>query len=85
MVQYRFEYTMKGPSEETEGMYLAEIPVLPGCRAWGEIESEAYENLVSVATEFMRSYYSHGDKLPAGVEPHNAESTDNAMRVVVAV
>ena len=85
MVQYRFEYIMKGPSEETEGMYLAEIPVLPGCRAWGETESEAYENLVSVAAEFMRSYYSHGDKLPAGVEPHNAESTDNAMRVVVAV
>ena len=85
MVEYQFEYIMKGPSEETDGMYLAEIPVLPGCRAWGETESEAYENLVSVATEFIHSYYSHGDRLPAGVGPDNTESTDNAMRLVVAV
>ena len=31
--QYRLPYTLRAPSEETEGMYLAEVPVLPGCRA----------------------------------------------------
>ena len=36
MKQYRLRWTMRQPSEETEGMFMAEAPDLPGCRAWGE-------------------------------------------------
>ena len=41
MKNYRFVCTIRGPSEETEEKYLAEIPALPGCRAWGDTRAEA--------------------------------------------
>ena len=36
-------------------MYLAEVPVLPGCRAWGATAEEALHNLEGVATDFIAS------------------------------
>ena len=67
MRQYRLEYTIKSPSEETEDMYLAEVPALPGCRAWGSTVDEALSNLRSVASAFIESYRDHDDELPAAV------------------
>lgn len=64
MAQYRLPYTIEGPSEGTEHMYLAEIPILPGCRAWGDTPDEALSNLRSVASQFIASYQEHGDELP---------------------
>ena len=68
MKQYRLRWTMHQPSEETEGMFMAEATDLPGCRAWGETWADAYEHLRSVAAEFIASYQHHGDELPAGVK-----------------
>ena len=65
--QYRLPYTLRGPSPETEDMYLAEVPVLPGCRAWGATPEEALRILDSVATEFIASSPQHGDELPEGI------------------
>ncbi len=65
--QYRLAYTMRGPSEETEDMYLAEVPALPGCRAWGETPEFALEYLESVAEAFIASYLEDGDPLPPEV------------------
>ena len=33
MKQYKLPVVMYEPSEETENKYMAEIPILPGCRA----------------------------------------------------
>ena len=65
--KYRLPYTLREPSPETEDMYLAEVPVLPGCRAWGATPEEALRILDSVATEFIASYKSRGDDLPGGI------------------
>ena len=69
--QYRLPYTLRGPSPETEDMYLAEVPVLPGCRALttrtGPPPEEALRILDSVATEFIASSPQHGDELPEGI------------------
>ena len=46
-------------------MYMAEVPVLPGCQAWADTPDEALSILSSVATEFIASYKEHGDELPA--------------------
>ena len=61
---YTLPYTLKAPSEETEHMFLAEVPVLPGCRAWGETAEEALRSLDGVAADFIASYREHGDELP---------------------
>jgi predicted RNase H-like HicB family nuclease len=68
MKQYRLPVTLHQPSQETEFKYMAEVSVLPGCRAWGETPSEALDNLQSVAGEFILSYRKHGHVLPEAVE-----------------
>ncbi|MXX75817.1 MAG: type II toxin-antitoxin system HicB family antitoxin [Holophagales bacterium] len=67
MKLYRLEFVLKEPSEETEGMYLAEVPALPGCRAWGKTAALALENLQSVTAAFIESHRAHGDPLPPEV------------------
>ena len=68
MKQYRLPVIMYEPSDETENKYMAEIPVLPGCRAWGSTPAETLEYLQSVATEFILSYKAHAHVLPKVVE-----------------
>ena len=36
MELYRLAFVMHEPCYDTEDKYLAEIPALPGCRAWGD-------------------------------------------------
>ena len=67
MKRYRLGYVLHTPSEDTDGMYMAEIPVLPGCRAWANSPQEVRSILESVAEEFIASYAEHGDPLPAVV------------------
>lgn len=59
---------MYQPGAETENKFMAEVPILPGCRAWGDSLAEALDNLRSVAGEFLLSYKEHGDPLPREVE-----------------
>lgn len=61
---YKLSFVMHGPGEETEDKFMAEIPALPGCRAWGDTAVQALEHLQSVATAFIESYKEMGDKLP---------------------
>lgn len=68
MKQYRLPVIMYQPSEDTEYKYMAEVPVLPGCRAWGDTPAKALEYLQSVATEFIESYRIHKHVLPKAVE-----------------
>mgnify|MGYP001096397239 CR=1 FL=1 len=68
MKQYRLPVVMYQPSEDTEYKYMAEIPVLPGCRAWGDTPAEALEYLQSVATQFIESYRTHKHVLPKAIE-----------------
>ena len=64
MELYRLRAVLREPSEDTEDKYLAEIPDLPGCRAWGDTPAQALESLQSVATAFIESYRDRHDPLP---------------------
>jgi len=68
MKQYKLPVIMYQPSDETENKYMAEIPLLNGCRAWGDTPAEALEILRSVAAEYIRSYKEHKQRLPRAVE-----------------
>ena len=67
--QYRLPYILREPCEETEDLYLAEVPLLPGCRAWGTTPEEATFNLEGVAADFIASYRDHDDDLPVASPP----------------
>ncbi len=68
MKLYRLAFRLREPGEVEEGRYMAEIPALPGCRAWGDTAAQALENLQSVATAFIESYRDRGDALPSDVQ-----------------
>ena len=65
--QFRLSYVMYAPCEDTEDMYMAEVPALPGCRAWGETPELALDYLESVAEGFIESYRERGKPLPPEV------------------
>jgi predicted RNase H-like HicB family nuclease len=87
MKLYRLPLVIQEPSEDTEDQYLAEVPTLPGCRAWGDTAAEALENLQSVAAGFIESYRSRGDPLPPEVEAASFDPTGSQVfgEVLVAV
>ena len=68
MNRYKLSFVIHEPSEDTEDKYMAEIPALPGCRAWGDTPAEALNILEGVAEAFIQSCLEHGHPLPAGVE-----------------
>ena len=67
MKSFDFVCTVRRPSKETEDKYLAEIPALPGYRAWGDTRAEALDYIRSVAVAFLESYEENGDDLPPDV------------------
>ena len=87
MKLYRLPLVLHEPGRNNEDKYMAEIPALPGCRAWGATAAETLENLQSVATAFIESYHSKGDPLPAEIEAAASETTDTQIlgEVLVAV
>ncbi len=87
MKLYRLSLVMREPSEETKNKYMAEVPTLPGCRAWGDTAADVLGNLQSLATAFIESYTSRGDPIPPEVEAASieAEGLDTLSEVLVAV
>jgi len=84
MKHYKLRYVMHDPSEETEDKYMAEIPALPGCRAWGDTPEDTIDILESVAAAFIESYLEYGDELPPEVVSALVDSTmTNELLVAV--
>ena len=68
MKLYKLPIVLYEPSEDTNDMYMAEAPLLPGCRAWGETPSQALEYIQGVAEIFIESYIERGLPIPPAVE-----------------
>ena len=87
MKLYRLPLLLYEPAGSGEDKFMAEVPSLPGCRAWGDSAAEALENLQSVTTAFIQSYRARGDSLPPEVEATASETqgTPVASEVLVAV
>ena len=85
MKLYKLPIVIYEPSEETNDIYMAEVPVLPGCRAWGETPSEALEYIQGVAEAFIESYLEDGDPLPDKVEALALKQTGSAIHTDITV
>ena len=82
MKLYKLPFVMHEPGYDTEDKFMAEIPALPGCRAWGDTYDDALQNLHGVAAAMVESYRERGDELPADVQTRLVE-TDAADEVLV--
>ena len=84
MKHYKLRYVLHDPSEDTEDKYMAEIPDLPGCRAWGDTPEEALDILSSVAAATIEVRIERGYELPDEVRDSMIDAT-TANEVLVAV
>lgn len=86
MKLYKLPITVEEPSEDSGGKYVAEVPAMPGCRAWGDSAAEAVDNLQSVAAAFIESYQERGEPLPDEVQALALDAgTSMISEVLIAV
>ena len=68
MKLYKLPIVLYEPSEDTNDMFMAESPLLPGCCAWGETASQAIEYIQGVAEAFIESYAELEQPIPPELE-----------------
>ena len=54
--------------QDEDGRWGAEIPILPGCAAWGYTREEALEALQEGAQAYLEVMMEHNDPLPKATE-----------------
>lgn len=63
------KYRVKIEPDE-EGVFVAEVPALPGCISQGKTRPEALENIKEAITAYLESLQKHGEPIPP---PYNEE------------
>lgn len=73
---YQLDYVLHEPEESEGWMYLAEIPALQGCMAWGQTPEETLKSLVAVAQTIIQLRQENKQPLPPEITPlRSAEGT----------
>ena len=50
--------------QDEDGVYVAEVPALPGCVSQGQTREEAVENVREAIAAYLESLEAHGDPIP---------------------
>jgi predicted RNase H-like HicB family nuclease len=50
--------------QDEDGVYVAEVPALPGCISQGQSREEAVENVREAIAAYLQSLEAHGDPIP---------------------
>jgi predicted RNase H-like HicB family nuclease len=50
--------------QDTDGMFAAKVPSLPGCVSQGRTRTEALENIKKAIAAYLESLEAHGDPVP---------------------
>jgi predicted RNase H-like HicB family nuclease len=53
---------------DDNGTFVAQVPALPGCHAWGATPEEAQQELISVFEMIQDEYREAGKPLPENVD-----------------
>jgi predicted RNase H-like HicB family nuclease len=53
---------------DEDGVYLAEVPALPGCVSQGTTRSEALNNVREAIALYLESLKAHGDPTPPPID-----------------
>lgn len=51
-------------TQDEEGMFIAEVPSLPGCVSQGKTRSEALNNIHEAIDAYLESLRKHNEPLP---------------------
>jgi predicted RNase H-like HicB family nuclease len=50
--------------QDEDGMYVAEVPSLPGCISQGRTHREAVENIQEAIAVYLESLEAHDERVP---------------------
>ena len=54
--------------QDEDGMFVAEVPSLPGCISQGKTRSEATDNIKEAIELYLESLKAHNEPVPQGCE-----------------
>lgn len=50
--------------QDEDGVYVAEVPSLPGCISQGQTREQAVENIKEAIAVYLESLEAHGEPIP---------------------
>jgi Uncharacterized conserved protein len=54
--------------QDEDGVFVAEVPSLPGCISQGVTRSEAMENIREAIEAYLESLEAHGEPIPPSID-----------------
>ncbi|MGI6419623.1 MAG: type II toxin-antitoxin system HicB family antitoxin [Thermoguttaceae bacterium] len=61
--------------QDEDGVFVAEVPSLPGCISQGRTRMEAIANVKEAITGYLESLQAHGEPIPPSVNEEVVEVT----------
>lgn len=59
--------------QDEDGIFVAEVPTLPGCISQGATRSEAVRNIGEAIAGYLESLKQHGDPVPPPIDEEVVE------------
>jgi predicted RNase H-like HicB family nuclease len=53
--------------QDEDGVFVAEVPSLPGCISQGNTRSEALQNIQEAITAYLESLKAHNEPIPPSI------------------
>ena len=60
--------------EDKEGIFVVDVPSLPGCISEGKTRKEALENIKDAISGYIASLEKHGDPIPPSINEEVVEA-----------
>ena len=59
--------------QDEDGVYVAEVPSLPGCISQGQTRAEALDNIKEAITAYLESLEAHNEPIPPSISEEIVE------------
>ena len=59
--------------QDEEGVFVAEVPSLPGCISQGETRAQALDNIKEAITGYLESLEAHNEPVPPTISEEIVE------------
>ena len=59
--------------QDEDGVYVAEVPALPGCISQGRTRAEAVDNVKEAIAAYLESLKAHGEPVPPQISEEVVE------------
>ncbi len=61
--------------QDEDGVYVAEVPALPGCISQGKTRNEVIDNIKEAIAGYLESLQAHGEPVPPSITEEVVEVT----------